>query len=77
MEELREKEETYEYYLLLTCVYRRREIEMNKRPPGTRILGEEERKNLLRELKVEKGKLQNQLETETTISLQTMRAKNQ
>jgi hypothetical protein len=41
----------------LNAVYRLREIEMNKCPPGTRILDDYERRDILRNLKAQEKSL--------------------
>eukprot|EP00347_Sterkiella_histriomuscorum_P022384 403330677 len=53
-----------------------KEIEMNKRPSGTKILDDSDRQNLLTSLLIQEQNLKNQIER-VCISQQTERAKNQ
>lgn len=44
-------------------MYRKHEIEMNKRPPGTRILAEKERVQMLEDIKAKEQSLKYMIET--------------
>lgn len=55
---------------------RLKEIEMNKRPPGTRLIDDFERRDLLRKMKTKEKELQDQF-SKVCISQQTNRARNE
>ena len=52
------------------------EIELNKRPPGTKILVEEERQELMDKLQAQRAELVNQ-QQRMSVTHYTIRAKNQ
>lgn len=73
---MQEKEKKETYVITSNQYFRLKEIELNKRPPGTRMLDDFERKEMLRKLKSEEANLQRQIE-KVCISQHTERAKNE